>query len=381
MSFVLLFFKLHIIIGTYLQLDFLIYFILMLGILYFCFDVNLKEVIFYGMASYTVQHLNDNFANIIYMIIGLENDMSLTLICFLMSFVVYTLFYFVLVRRIKKYEQINISPQVLIITMIFTIFIVYLLSMLNLIYVGHADYFHYIYASSSCILLLFLQFGLFQQGKLANENETMEQLLYKDSIYRKASAENIKMINIKCHDLKYQINMLRQSGDTEEKKEIIDELERSVYFFDANLKTGCKTLDILLMEKSIVGEKNKIHLACMIDGKQLNFMNPTDIYTLFANALDNAIESVSKIEDIEKRIITINVKRKAQMVFIHIENIFEGQLRFKNNLPVTSKKDSKWHGFGVKSIQYIVKKYHGTMTIKIDKSIYNLNISFFQGAS
>lgn len=48
----------------------------------------------------------------------------------------------------------------------------------------------------------------------------------------------------------------------------------------------------------------------MVDGSMLNFMKTTDVYALFGNLMDNAIESVIKEEDDEKRIISISVKEK-----------------------------------------------------------------------
>nr|MDE7375732.1 GHKL domain-containing protein [Muribaculaceae bacterium] len=79
-------------------------------------------------------------------------------------------------------------------------------------------------------------------------------------------------------------------------------------------------------------------------------------------ALDNAIESVLKIEDVEKRIISIVVEKRGKLVNISIENYYIGNLVFHNGIPHTSKQEESRHGFGIKSIKYIATKMGRSQT-------------------
>ena len=58
-----------------------------------------------------------------------------------------------------------------------------------------------------------------------------------------------------------------------------------------------EALDLVLTEKSILCTEYRIKLSTMVDGSMLNFMKTTDVYALFGNLMDNAIESVIKEED------------------------------------------------------------------------------------
>ena len=60
------------------------------------------------------------------------------------------------------------------------------------------------------------------------------------------------------------------------------------------MRTGNEILDTILTEKSLICENSGIHINCVADGSLLAFMNPVDLYTLFGNALDNAIEAGEK---------------------------------------------------------------------------------------
>ena len=95
---------------------------------------------------------------------------------------------------------------------------------------------------------------------------------------------------------------------------------------------------------------------------------------MLGNALDNAIESVLKIEDIQKRFISIQIKRKSQMTIISIKNYCLQDFQFSNNSLVTSKQEKSEHGYGLKSIKSIVSKYNGHTKIKIEDTIFALNI-------
>ena len=66
----------------------------------------------------------------------------------------------------------------------------------------------------------------------------------------------------------------------------------------------------------------------MVDGKLLNFMNTTDVYALFGNLMDNAIESVIKEADEEKRIISVSIKIQNHGVHIHSENYCKDEICF-----------------------------------------------------
>ena len=140
------------------------------------------------------------------------------------------------------------------------------------------------------------------------------------------------------------------------------------------MKTGCDALDVVLTEKSFICQEKKINLTYMMDGEKLNFMNESDIYSIFGNAIDNAIEYLtSKVEE-GKRFIRISSKEDKGMFLIHIENYFEDKLNLVDGLPETTKGDRSIHGFGLKSVRMICQEYGGELYVKNSGSLFVLNI-------
>lgn len=147
----------------------------------------------------------------------------------------------------------------------------------------------------------------------------------------KESKATIELINIKCHDLKKQIALL---GDRNHiTKEEIDELNRAISIYDASVKTGNEALDVLLAEKTLFCENQGIQFNCIADGACLRFMRSSDIYSLFGNAIDNAVEAVIKIKEDNLRCIGISIKESKGMVSAHFENYYTGDLDFDEGLP------------------------------------------------
>ena len=69
-----------------------------------------------------------------------------------------------------------------------------------------------------------------------------------------------------------------------------------------------------------------------------------------------------------------HAKRIGDMLSIHQENNYQGKIEFSQGLPLSRQRTDPNHGFGVKSISYIVKKYKGTMDISAADNIFSLNI-------
>lgn len=187
------------------------------------------------------------------------------------------------------------------------------------------------------------------------------------------------MINMKYHDLKHQIAGLRSEMTDEERKKWIDTLEQELESYSPELQTGNSVLDTLIAGKMMNCRANNIKITCVADGNILDFMHVADICTVFGNALDNAIENVSLIEDPEKRLIHMAISPKKNFVLIQINNYCENHITMKNGYPVTTKADKGNHGFGLKSIRYTLEKYHGTVNFDIKDNWFELKMLIPKG--
>ena len=225
----------------------------------------------------------------------------------------------------------------------------------------------YVYQSRICELLA--------EKELRNINAMLKAQYDKYRNYQ----STFELINMKYHDLKHQIAGLRANMSDEERTKWIDSLEQELESYSPELETGNSVLDTLIAGKMMNCRANSIKITCVADGDILDFMHVTDICTIFGNALDNAIESVSMIDDPEKRLIHLSISQKKNFVLIQINNYCENNITMKNGYPVTSKADKDNHGFGLKSIRYTVEKYHGTLNFDLKDNWFELKMLIPQG--
>lgn len=210
-----------------------------------------------------------------------------------------------------------------------------------------------------------------------SEIVTMDSMLKSQYNQYRNYQESIDLINMKYHDLKHQIAGLRAETDIDKRTEWLDAMEDDIRGFESVTNTGNKVLDTIIAGKIMHGHKYDIKFTCVIDGKLLEFMHVTDICTIFGNAIDNAIENVVMIKDIEKRIIHVTVSAKNKFVLIQFQNYCEvkpNEDKRGIRLFESSKADKRNHGFGLKSIQYTVDKYDGTMKAGMNKDWFELTI-------
>ena len=225
----------------------------------------------------------------------------------------------------------------------------------------------YVYQSRICELLA--------EKELRNIHSMLKAQYDKYRNYQ----STFELINMKYHDLKHQIAGLRAEMSDEERKKWIDSLEQELESYSPELETGNSVLDTLIAGKMMNCRANNIKITCVADGDILDFMHVADICTIFGNALDNAIESVTMIEDSEKRLIHMVISQRKNFILIQINNYCENNITMKNGYPVTTKADKGNHGFGLKSIRYTVEKYHGTLNFDLKDNWFELKILIPQG--
>ena len=206
------------------------------------------------------------------------------------------------------------------------------------------------------------------------EVDTLQNILEMQYKNYQLSQESIEIVNQKYHDLKHQITLLKAEANSQKAIQYLEEMEQDIRSYEAQNKTGNKVLDAVLTSKSLYCQNNDISLTCVADGTLLDFMAEMDISALFGNVLDNAIESVQKLDDKEKRLIHLSVAEQKSFLRIRVENYTEENISFRNGMPVTTKKDKHLHGFGMKSIQSTVRKYGGSVTTGLRDNWFELRI-------
>lgn len=226
-----------------------------------------------------------------------------------------------------------------------------------------------------CFIVFILQYNMYYISQTRREQESVRRLFEERKRQYEISSDTIASIKKQSHNLKHQINALKMASE-KERKAVFDEATHAVALYDCLVRTGNEVLDTILTEKSLQCMQRGIRLSCAVKEADLKFFSIIDLYTMLGNALENAMESVEKLQDGDKKVISFAVLQKANMVCFEVKNYFVGKVDLRKGLPKTTKSDIENHGIGLKSIQYIVRKYGGDMRIDVNDDIFDLKMIF-----
>lgn len=361
-----------------------IYLILLTFIFLFCCQMNLERAVYYAVCAYLTQ----DFAYTIFVLIfpfaahrGSQPINPSTLGYEILIFIVVNIFiYFFLAIRFSsfytEYFRYHAASIYIITVLVISRVLGTYAAMLFNPNTHNMFRLTLIYDTLLSAVLLLSQIMIYRQCTYQNRL-SMEAKLRKEQHEQFENLKNsIDDIRHKSHDLKHIISALGNGENSSVNNELLSNIETSILNYDSSIQTGNKTLDALLGKYFHTCKQNEIEWTCLADGKILDFMDDFDLFIMLGNAFDNAVESVCKIKDVEKRFISVNIRKRNLFALITMKNYCSNDLEFKEELPVTTKDHSYEHGYGMKSISSIVHKYNGELSVSVNHDIFTLNILF-----
>lgn len=376
----------------YMSFTFISIFVFTLIAMKFVFDESILKLSYCAVAGYTVQHLAYQANNVATVAMAGSSNVSMgmygqnfaptfsnpffTIIYFFLFIAIYFFAYYLFARKLKdqNFEMPSVFAFVLV-ALLLVVDVVLNALAVNLLKSNVGTVLSGVYNIVCCILGLFLQFEVLVRFELQTQLRMNEIVRRLERERFSAIKEATETINIKCHDLKYRVRALKSGNiDTDSATEDIEEAvdEYSVFAF-----TGNSALDIVLTETNRACRKNNIRASYMADGKLISFMKDEDVYSLFYNLLDNAVEALLEAPT-EKRTMGLRVEnRLGSLVSVTVYNFCgDKKLEFSGGLPKTTKEREDIHGFGLKSVKRICDKYKGTLDITIEDGFFTVNILF-----
>ena len=191
--------------------------------------------------------------------------------------------------------------------------------------------------------------------------------------YQQFKVNNDQMQQV-YHDIKHLINYIRSVSISQKYENELRNMEHTVSDFEIQYDTGNPVLDVVLSGKKLMCRSARITMECFVDAREMGFLDTAHICTIFGNALDNAIEYESRIEETEKRLIKVSVFSENHFLMIHISNYCEETILKSFEDPETTKENPEMHGYGIKGIRLAVEKYEGHMNIKQENNWFIVSV-------
>ena len=235
------------------------------------------------------------------------------------------------------------------------------------------------------VLSLVVIIMLYQNIKESRENEFALQALESQKEDTVRHAEQIEDMYEKIRAMRHDmgnhmavIEGLIDKGEREALDEYIGQWKRNYEESGMTVKTGNPIIDVAISEFAGRFEKSDIPFEHSFRYPEQLQINPFDMSVVITNALQNAYEASVATQNPSVKLTSI-IRDNTFIISLknHIDN--KSYIDPEEDLPVSSKKEDG-HGYGLKNIRTIARKYKGDIEIRqeVDKDgyIFVLNVMF-----
>lgn len=181
------------------------------------------------------------------------------------------------------------------------------------------------------------------------------------------------------HDLNkhiYSLRTLAESGEMVRIQNYLEQIHGTAKPKDIYANSGN-----IIIDSIINYEISKLDAEDVDITLELGFVPETsqledyDLTILLSNLLNNAIEALAKQRS-DKRLL-LQLKFEKGIFFLTVENTYEGNITVSGSRFLTSKADAKRHGYGLKNIDRVVKKYKGDKIIDFHDNIFKVKVILY----
>ena len=218
------------------------------------------------------------------------------------------------------------------------------------------------------IISSFISFYIFgetiRKNKIKKELDFEKARLKESELYYASLKKSIYDSKAYRHDLKHHFSTLKSMiylKKYEEAYEFINSLyDKTCELSD--IRSGDEFIDLVLTSRLHKIYSLNIKMYFEIRPLDLNFINYMDLNTIYANIIDNAINSCEKCKN---RYIKIQTQSNNQYQIIKVINSCAYVNKVDDSF-ISTNKNNKEHGFGLFNIKKTAQKYNGFVQFKFN---------------
>lgn len=359
------------------HINLVISFFVCLGFMLFLCDGKLGNKVFFTFVYMVTIFASDIFATEIIVFFGIEYSYSGSdLITFIVGaslsdfirFLILTYVCRILRRKVRElpasyWTILLISPAVSLAALV--VFDIYLMNNIEINWIITAV------PPIALIYLNFMLFRLFETYSSKLKLGVIEKLNQKEEENYKLLERNENDLRKLKHDMKNHVMIVQEYlrlGKIDDAREYLNEIQEELKNISSVIYTGNFAVDAAVNIGSRKAKASDIEYNVQVlSNAELN-VTAADACTVLCNAIDNAIEACGACQD---KYVYIELRINDDEFLIHIENptvIPDGERAFE-----TTKADKKRHGFGMKNIDYICRKYNGYSRYKAKDGVFSFD--------
>ena len=216
------------------------------------------------------------------------------------------------------------------------------------------------------IIISYLIDDLVNSSKNALENQVLRDQMraYEREII--LQNEKVEILRSFRHDMKHhfsEISALASVGDTKQIKKYVsnmdDNLKETTMLVDSG-NTGLDTVLNYMLQRAV---DKDIPVNVRVAVPEELELSAYDMNIILGNLIENAIEAQ---KEVNAPGIDLIISYSKDSLIIELSNTYSHKVRFKEGLPVTTKRPASEHGYGIRNVRKVLDKY--TTTLDFDGS-------------
>ncbi len=180
------------------------------------------------------------------------------------------------------------------------------------------------------------------------------------------------------HDIKNQLDLfysLLQSNFSEEAEACVKKLEEKLDQNESFSETGNLALDSILNLKLTQARGEGITVSCKSNVPKNLLLDFQDLMVILGNLLDNAIDASKKLQN--EAFISVVASYDKGMLFLFIQNAYDGRLEENGGQLQTTKAEKDLHGYGLRNVRDVLERYHGMMNFQHENRIFTVEVALY----
>ena len=181
------------------------------------------------------------------------------------------------------------------------------------------------------------------------------------------------------HDIKQHFTVLEYLMENEQMQSALDYIKsnKNNFFPTATIVNVGNDFVTAILNSKLSLAKEKSIKTFITSTRDFSGIDPFDLCSLLGNMLDNAIEASEKCPS-NKRYIEITITSSDTKLTILISNSVAEAILESNKTLETTKANPDEHGFGVKTINKIAKKYSGIVKNYGSHNTFNSKVILYR---
>ncbi len=237
--------------------------------------------------------------------------------------------------------------------------------------------------SMICVLMLnFIIFYMYDSISKSFKEKMQSELAKRETAYYHHQAElicrNSEDLKHFRHDMKNRLIALQQlmiQQKNEEAMQYLSNVTEKLTTIKLFSETGNLAADSILNYKLTHAAEADIQIKAEILLPKDISIEQDDMFIIFGNLLDNAIESCEKVMD--NKFIHLTTRYEQGTIFILLKNSCNGKINKNGEQFISDKPNPQMHGIGLQSIRTAVSKYNGEMKIQYNNTVFETSILLF----